>query len=131
MIEIKYLLSFLSIRHYVSQNGWQHLTEVWTFWYLAFKKQKKKFFVKIDVFGEVVLFSHIGENTKENIINFWYWFIFALISLLFISRNPAKAKIIVKIWEIFLPNSDKNNFIDFPVKFNFIDFIQNITIILQ
>ena len=66
--------------------------------------------------------SNIGENTKENLINFWYWFIFALISLLFIAQNAVKAQIIVKILEIFLPNSEKNNFIDFLVKFNFIDF---------
>ena len=106
----------------MSQEGWQNSYEVWTFWYLAFKIPKKTFFVKIEVCEEIVRFSHIGENTKENLINFWYWFIFALISLLFIAQNAVKAQIIVKILEIFLPNSEKNNFIDFLVKFNFIDF---------
>ena len=33
------------------------------------KYQKKTVFVKIEVCGEIVRFSHIGENIKENLIN--------------------------------------------------------------
>ena len=54
-----------------------------TFLYLAFKITKKTFFVKIEVCGKVVRFSHIGENVKENLINYGIDFIFDLISLLF------------------------------------------------
>ena len=35
-------------------------------WLLKYPPKK---IVKIEVFGEVVLFSHICENTKENLIN--------------------------------------------------------------
>ena len=37
---------------------------------------KKTFFVKIEVCEEIVRFSHIGENTKENLINLWNRFYF-------------------------------------------------------
>ena len=49
-------------------------------------------------------------------------FIFDLVSLLFITQKAVKAQIIVKISEKMLPSSEKNNFIDFLIKFNFIDF---------
>ena len=63
-----------------------------TFWYLAFKIQKKPFFVKIEVCEEIVRFSHIGENTKENLIISGIDFIFVLISLLFITQKAVKAQ---------------------------------------
>ena len=53
----------------MSQEGWQNSYEVWTFRYLAFKIPPQKNFVKIEVCEEIVQFSHIGENTKENLIN--------------------------------------------------------------
>ena len=70
MIDLKYLLSAWSITDYVSQNRQQNFTQVWTFWYLAFKIPKKTYFVKIEVCEEIVRFSHIGEYTKENFIYF-------------------------------------------------------------
>ena len=53
---------------------WQNFGIYRTFWYLAFKIPKKTFFVNIEVCEEIVRFSHICENTKENLINLWYWF---------------------------------------------------------
>ena len=36
------------------------------------KYQKKTFFVKIEVCDKLSDYHIIGENTKENLINFWY-----------------------------------------------------------
>ena len=36
---------------------------------MAFKIIKKNFFIKIEVFGEIVIFSKIVEKTKENLLN--------------------------------------------------------------
>ena len=99
-----------------------NFTEVWTFWYLAFKIPPQKNFVKIEVCEEIVRFSNIGEYTKENFINLQNWFIFAPNSLLFIVQKAVKAQIIVQILKKMLPNSGKNNLIDFLIKFHFIDF---------
>ena len=59
---------------------------------MAFKIPPKTFFVKIEVCEEIVRFSHIGENTKENLIISGIDFIFVLISLLFIAQKAVKAK---------------------------------------
>ena len=72
--------------------------------------------------GEFVQFSHIGENTMENLINFWNWFIFVLISLLFIAQKAVKAQIIVETFGKKLASSEKNNFIDFLIEFHLINF---------
>ena len=60
-----------AIRIFETSSHTQKFTLMFPFWYLAFKIQKKNFFVTIEVCGEIVKFSHIGENTKENIINVW------------------------------------------------------------
>ena len=75
---------------------------------MAFKIPKKRFFVKIELFGEVVLFSHIYVKIQRKISSIYgIDFIFNLIFLLFITQKAVKAQIIVKISEKMLPSSEK------------------------
>ena len=86
---------------------------------MAFKIQKKPVFVKIEVCEEIVRFSHIGENTKENLIIYGIDFIFVLISLLFIAQKAVKAQIIEDVLKKCCLVQKKNDFKDFLVKFHF------------
>ena len=63
-----------AVRIFETSNHTQKFTHMFPFWYLAFKIIKKNFFIKIEVFGENVIFSNIVENTKENLLNLPDWF---------------------------------------------------------
>ena len=69
--------------------------------------------------------------TKKNFIDLQNWFIFAPNSLLFIVQKAVKAQIIVQILKKMLPNSGKNNFIDFLIKFHFIDFFAKLRLYFE
>ena len=59
---------------------------------MAFKITKIKFFIKIEVVGEIVIFSNIGEKIKGNLMNYPTDFIFACISKHFIVESEYFTK---------------------------------------
>ena len=75
----KHLLINWVLLHYMSKEGWQKSSEVWTLWYLAFKLTKKSSFVKIEVSGEKKIeFSNLSKIQRKILLTYQTDFIFAL-----------------------------------------------------